>query len=93
MNGKKVTDIKDKANIPYKIACKLQELKVEGWIGMQIYHLQGSEKKLFKSLQDLVKRELKQFLSPSKETTPGEMPDSSMSDRQEKEEIKNEPVI
>ena len=67
MDGKVLADIKDKANIPCKIACKLQDLKVDGWVGMKWYHMKGSEYKLFHSLQDLVRRELKQKLTPKKD--------------------------
>ena len=59
IDNKSLADIKDKANIPCKIACKLRDQKIEGWIGLDFYHMKGNEYKLFHSLQDLVRRELK----------------------------------
>jgi hypothetical protein len=50
IDGKKLSDIKDKANIPRKIAVRMQDNQIEGWAGMKFYHIIGTEYTLFKSL-------------------------------------------
>ena len=50
LDGKKLSDIKNKAELPCKIANKLKLLEVEGWVGLQVYHLRGNHYKMFKSL-------------------------------------------
>ena len=60
---------------------------------MKFYHLKGNEYKMFKSLQDLVKRELKNKVNPKKDTTPGEMNESSQPSSNEKEDPQDDGVI
>ena len=64
LEGKALTDIKDRNSIPNKIACNLQKNKVEGWVAMEFYHLKRHDFRMFKSLCDLVTNELKLRLTP-----------------------------
>ena len=76
LEGQRLVDVKDKKNIPRKIACNLQELKVDGWTSMKFYHLNRHEYPMYKSLCDYVTGELKKRLTLQKPIKEDETPGS-----------------
>jgi hypothetical protein len=62
LDGKRLTDIKDKKVMPQKIACALKDMKVDGWVNLELYHLNTHNFPMFKALRDLFNGELKSKL-------------------------------
>ena len=79
LDGKRIVDIKDKKNLPKKIACDLQDLKIDGWTHMKYYHLNRHEYPMYKSLCDFVHNQLKRKLTPQKSMKDEETPLSPFS--------------
>ena len=79
LDGKSLVELKDKKSLPKKIACDLQELKVDGWIHMKFYHLNRHEYPMYKSLCDFVTNQLKKRLTPQKSLKDEETPSSPIS--------------
>lgn len=79
LDGKRIVDIKDKKNLPKKIACDLQDLKVDGWTHMKFYHLNRHEYPMYRSLCDFVTNQLKRKLTPQKSMKDEETPLSPFS--------------
>ena len=73
LEGKRLSDIKDRKSFPGKIACILRDMKVDGWVEMDIYHLNTFVYRMYKTLADMFNNELKSALLNQKPNKSSEM--------------------
>ena len=58
--------------LPYKVAESLEDSMIDGWVNMKPYHLRSHDYKMFKSLCDLWRDEVKTLLAELKNKKPDE---------------------
>ena len=58
--------------LPYKVAESLEDSMIDGWQHMRPYHLRSHDFKMFKSLCDLCRDEIKALISKQKNKKPDE---------------------
>ena len=77
LDGKRISEIKDKKVMPGKIACALRDMKVDGWVDLDHYHLYVHSYPMYKALYDLFNTELKAKLTIQKTPRTDEVATSS----------------
>ena len=68
--GKIPLDEKGKKDLPMKVADRLKDLKLDGWINLQCYHKVRHTYRMYRSLCDLVKYQLRIKMTPQKSSQP-----------------------
>ena len=66
--GLDLTDPKVKREIPWRVACKLRDEKVGGWGGLDFYHMKAEGNLMIKTMQDMVRYQIRNRTTPY---TPG----------------------
>jgi hypothetical protein len=77
LDGKRLSDVKDKKVMPGRIACALRDMRVDGWVNLDHYHLNVHCYPMYKSLYDLFNTELKAKLTYQKLSRTDEVVTSS----------------
>ena len=65
-----LTDPKVKHDLPWRVACRLRDEQVGGWVGLDLHHMKCAGNKMIKAMHDSVRYQLRRRTSPQNSYEP-----------------------